>query len=103
MRAGLRESVCVAAGGGADGYLGGCHRGPNCAGVRVCDYGSLTRTRSDALILEERSVWGTQSPLRVLFDAGVMSHPATPRIGERVKWRGGGGGREGCGDLGKLE
>lgn len=71
-RAGLGGRVCVCAcvwqlGVGPMGCLGGCHRGPGCAGLRVCDYGSLARTWSDALLLEKRSVWGTQSLLGVLF------------------------------------
>lgn len=86
--------ACVAAGGGADGVSGGLSpwavlRG----GADVCDRGSLARTGSDALLLEERRVWGTRSPVRVLFGGrGVTSRPATPGVGERLKRSGGAGG-----------
>ena len=91
--------ACVAAGGGADGVSGGLSpwavlRG----GADVCDRGSLARTGSDALLLEERRVWGTRSPVRVLFGGrGGHVPPGDPRgWGEtETVW--------GCGRLGKLE
>lgn len=75
--------VCVAAGGGADGVSGGLSpwavlRG----GANVCDCGSLARTVSDALLLEERRVRGTRSPLRVLFGGrGSCPAPRPPGLG----------------------
>lgn len=97
-RAGLRGRVCVAAGGGAEGVSGGLSpwavlRG----GANVCDHGSLARTVSDALLLDERRVWGARSPLRVLFGEGGHVPPGDPRgWGEsEMAWR--------CGSLGKLK
>lgn len=84
-----RACVCVAAGGGADGVSGGLSPWAGLRGVAsVCDCGSLARTVSDALLLEERRVCGTPSPLR---EKGVMSRPETPGVGEKVKWTRGAG------------
>lgn len=85
--------VCVwRPGVGPKGCLGGCHRGPCCAGVRMCAIMGLWQERCPM-----RCSWtsGGCGELGVLFGSfsgkGVMSRPATPGVGERVKWPGGAG------------
>lgn len=96
--AGVCVCVCAAAGGGADGVSGGLSPWAGLRGVaNVCDCGSLARTVSDALLLEERGVWGTRSPIGALFGKGGHVPPCDPRSwGEGEMARGPGG-------LGKLE
>lgn len=89
--------VCVAAGGGADLVPGGLSpRAGLRGGASVCGYGSLASTVSDALLLELR-VWGTRSPLRVLFGKEGQVPPYDSRgCGEgEMAW--------GCGGPSKLE
>lgn len=89
--------MCVAAGGGADLVPGGLSpRAGLRGGASVCGYGSLASTVSDALLLELR-VWGTRSPLRVLFGKEGQVPPYDSRgCGEgEMAW--------GCGGPSKLE
>ena len=78
---GSRGRMCVAAGGGADGVSGGLSPWAGLRGVAsVCDCGSLARTVSDALLLEERRVCGTPSPLR---EGGSCPALRPPGLGRR--------------------